>query len=1619
MSEILQDDVMFEYLEHAPTTIFMMDEDANVLYCNQHAMNSFGIRAKDAFGVHFFSRFSPKFQSNIIAKDYMRIQIGKAMNQGMSRFLWTIKRDLHESSASIRLIGTHFEGAPCVIAYLAEFDTRSGSFFDEPLEASVLDDSALSVFDAMPNVWTLVDTDLNCLECNMATVRFFGANDKKDFIERYTDIFPEFQPCGTLTIDFANARIEQVLREGTVVFEMDQQTFDGEVIPTEVTLVRTGLKNRFILSSFLIDLREQRALEQSRSLEEARVHAILKNSPLAIHLWSRANEMLFCNDKMADIFGFESVEEYQQKFLSVYPKNQPDGRDSLEHDLQILHEVIETGKSKALEWTLLDKDGKPVLVERSFYRLNYGDDYAVLEFCRDLRPERAAQEMLMKENERFKRVFDNVPAICTIWSEHREIVLVNSFGVKLFGLSSTKEYLDNFYRLSPEFQPCGTPSGDMAHDYVEAAFSSGYAAFDWMHQNLEGEQIPTHVILMLHEIDGRPCVLGFATDQRALLEREGFLESERERFRHIFDLIPSVCTFWEDSRTVVMCNKAAVDFFGIESVQYFLDNTHKFAPLLQPCGQNSIEMIFENTDKAYETGYAGFHLIHTNLKGEIIPSFVEFFRAEVGGRACLIGFTTDRRAALEREELLRLDSERFDLFFSHSPTVCSFWDEEYGLMTCNDALLTLFGIDDMEFFLVEHAKFSPAAQPCGTCSYEKRDAYIKQAYETGHVGFDWVHQNIEGEPIPVFIEFTHVKLNGRSCLIGFTHDKREQLAREAAFKLELGRLNAIFENIPVALQIWNEDRQVIFANKAMAGLYKISDIQEFIQKNKVLYVDTRPDGFDSLENCDNAIDIAFETGFHEVDWISTVDGEDIPLECVLMRIDYGGQNVVLELCKDMRQELLEKKLHQANEDKLRIFLEYMPIPSIILDLKFNVLEINAASVFLFGFQTKKAFMKSGTVTVPEFQPDGVRTYELFASLLEIVLERGEFSFECNMQDKNGVEIPCQITAIATELSDERVIMVFMQDLRVHFEAIREQDLVKERVRAMLDASPNCCFIIDTQGKVLDCNLIAYEFFGVSDLNELNLYVGNMHAKAQPGGLVTKDIIADKIRELFDKEQDRFEWHFRNTKGDIIPSEVSSRYMSLGGQRVVILYVKDMREHLRYLAEVKRSQEMVLTMVNMSPIACIVTDENHNVLECNQMALELFGVKSVGLLEFCYDIFCSGIAKCGNLSCEGNLKRVIEKNLEHEGYSINRQCNIILNGELVPVEITGKSVPIGNSNCFVMYIGDLRETRRLELEQIRSNERVTAILNSSPVASFIVDSEYNVTMTNRATRNLLGMEPTEMIADYGGLFEFLPDSQPDGRLSKEKLVELFDMTLKNKNEINFEWMWKRMDLDIVPSHVTLQTIEINGEDHIIGHAQDLRQLKKATEAAGALEKMAYTDPLTGVYNRRYLKHVALTSFESAMEHGNSFTVLMIDVDDFKPVNDTYGHNVGDEVLRILISRMEHALRRLDVIVRYGGEEFVVLMPGTSLSDGAKVACRIQKYVNRGVFATEKHNIPITVSIGMSTKDAFTPKDPIKGLNHIIDNADKAMYVAKREGKNLIQSFSFENAIIERVICELEE
>lgn len=230
------------------------------------------------------------------------------------------------------------------------------------------------------------------------------------------------------------------------------------------------------------------------------------------------------------------------------------------------------------------------------------------------------------------------------------------------------------------------------------------------------------------------------------------------------------------------------------------------------------------------------------------------------------------------------------------------------------------------------------------------------------------------------------------------------------------------------------------------------------------------------------------------------------------------------------------------------------------------------------------------------------------------------------------------------------------------------------------------------------------------------------------------------------------------------------------------------------------------------------------------------------------------------------------------------------------------------------------------------------------------------------------------------------------INESSLEALKAMVISKMDELSREINKKIDTKNTVLDHLEREKQTVNQE--LVEYKTKEHELVKLKKEVERYKMESVTDPLTGLYNRKFMTKKINEEIEKSKKHNTKFSVLFLDIDNFKTINDVYGHIVGDFVLKYLSRIIKSELRKMDYAFRYGGEEIVIILSNTDLSDAQKFAERLLGSVRNTLFKYKNENLKITISIGVTDykNDA--------SIEEIIERADMAMLKAKKEGKDRV-------------------
>lgn len=288
----------------------------------------------------------------------------------------------------------------------------------------------------------------------------------------------------------------------------------------------------------------------------------------------------------------------------------------------------------------------------------------------------------------------------------------------------------------------------------------------------------------------------------------------------------------------------------------------------------------------------------------------------------------------------------------------------------------------------------------------------------------------------------------------------------------------------------------------------------------------------------------------------------------------------------------------------------------------------------------------------------------------------------------------------------------------------------------------------------------------------------------------------------------------------------------------------------------------------------------------------------------------------------------------------------------------------------------------------------ALLDQLKDGVCVVDAQRGITFWNTGAERITGFARDEVRGlgyAEGPLYHC--DKHGEPRFSGETPILA---CLRDGTSQEYEIYLRRKDGTLAPVFTRISPVT-NPRGEVIGALEvfsDNSTKVQALERIEELEEMALVCPTTGVGNRRYTQMTIASAFDELTRYGSPLGVLFVDVDHFKQVNDEHGHAVGDQVLRMVAHAMRNTLRSFDFVGRWGGEEFVVLLPNITDDILVRVAERCREHVEESRFQSGGQAFGVTVSVGAIMADAKETPEAC------IERADHLMYLAKSKGRNRV-------------------
>jgi diguanylate cyclase (GGDEF)-like protein/PAS domain S-box-containing protein len=602
--------------------------------------------------------------------------------------------------------------------------------------------------------------------------------------------------------------------------------------------------------------------------------------------------------------------------------------------------------------------------------------------------------------------------------------------------------------------------------------------------------------------------------------------------------------------------------------------------------------------------------------------------------------------------------------------------------------------------------------------------------------------------------------------------------------------------------------------------------------------------------------------------------------------------------------------------------------------------------------------------------------------IENLKGRSLLPYEYRFIKKNG-EILWNLERLTSiEYGGERAAVGSFVDVTERKKAEEALRRSEQNFHDSIEKSPFGINILDKRGKSLYINKALLDIWGYSSVEELEAVPRKQRytpeSYAQHLEILEKRSCGEPVSlvcELSIVRSDGQVRHLSASRGKLL----------WGGEECFQVVYQDITERKQVEEALRRSEQNFHDSIENSPLGIRILDDDGKALYANRALLDLWGYGSFEELE--------AVPKEQRYTPQAYAEHLVrfKRRKQGEYEAVNYETSIMRSdGQVRHVSASRGELLWGGEECFQVVYQDITERKQLQEALAKSEERYRTILAEIQEGYYETDLAGSFTFVNDAICSQLGYTREELIGMNYRAY-----------VHKEELKGVYkawNKVYRTGNPLQsypFTCIRKDGTQTFLESSVSALR---NNEGKIIGFRSISRDVTKHKELERRLAEMATHDALTGLPNRVLLGDRFMIALALSRRTRNRLAVLMLDLDRFKAVNDSMGHDVGDKLLKAVGKRLEVTMRKSDTVARIGGDEFVLLLPQIPhAEEAAKFARRIM-YAFREPFVFDGHRLSITTSIGI----AVYPEGG-KDLESLLKSADTAMYWAKEQGRDIYRLY----------------
>ena len=799
-------------------------------------------------------------------------------------------------------------------------------------------------------------------------------------------------------------------------------------------------------------------------------------------------------------------------------------------------------------------------------------------------------------------------------------------------------------------------------------------------------------------------------------------------------------------------------------------------------------------------------------------------------------------------------------------------------------------------------------------------------------------------------------------LFGICIDITEQVRAEQTLREREASLRAILDNSPYMAWLKDREGRYLMVNKAYADYFGLADYSQVIGKTDFDFQKDRE--LAEKYRADDAEVMASRRQKHFED--PSFDGKTMHYMETFKTPVIDEQGNVLGTTGFAR-DITERRLAEEILQRYKQVIEHSREGYLVMDKEGNVLEANKAYADLTGYSIEEL----QHMNMSQLRGQG-RTIEDVRTLFEKVIRQGTIQFETVHRHKDGHDLPIEVSAIF--IAETQQISGFIRDIS---ERKRADEILKTH-QQVIQLSRDGFWMVDFQGNLVEVNQAYADMSGYTVDELLHMKIPQLEARERP------EETKAHIEKIMAEGHDTFETVHRHKEGHLIDVEVS--VVLVREKQQLAVFLRDITERKRAELELLRRQRMLNTAERMGQMGSWQLDIPSGTLHWSDEVYRIFELDPERFRPS-YENFLGAIHPEDrdrvSLAYTRSLEARKEYDIEHRLQMGDGRIKWVR--ELCTTEFDALGKPL-------LSIGAVQDITLQKLAEERLREASVAF--ETHEAILITDKDVNIVRVNHAFEQLTGYTQQEVQGRN-------PHMLSAGRHSKAFYAEMWEKII-----ITGTWsgeLWDRhKDGHEYPKWLTITAVrdEDGATTGYVGIFTDMTERRKAEED---IHQLAFYDPLTRLANRRLLQDRFRLALSMSTRSNLYGAVLFLDLDRFKTLNDTLGHQYGDQLLIDAALRIQECVREVDTVARLGGDEYVILADELDAGmqeasqKAALIADKIRVALERP-FQIYGHTYHSSASIGVCLY-----RGTGESIDDLLKHADLAMYHAKDAGRNTVRFF----------------